>query len=624
MFCSGDVGWITGHNYAVYTPLALGITTVIFEGVPSFPDYDRLWQILDRTKATHFYTAPTTLRMVRKERPKGKVMNTDRLRVIASIGEPLAPNVWLWSYEVLGQKQVHVLDTYFQTEMGYHAFSPLAGITPVKPGSVALPFFGFDPALIDPVSGQEVETGRAHGILAFKQSWPSITRTVWGDHARYMNTYLEAYRGYFMTGDSAERDQDGYYRILGRVDDVVNVSGHRLSTGEIEAALLAHGAFAEVAVADVDEAGLRTSAITHVGSTIGRFAIPKQIFFVSDLPKTRSGKIMRRLLKKVLEEIMTDIIAELENQGMTPASTLANVQPPNQPSINIPYPFESYNLTALDNILPPCHMCMLLALDDASLEGIDVLKGGAERLCQNFPFLTGVVVPSSQAARQRGVFEVQPANSSFMEQYPMVQIGYGPEMDDISPDDFIEQKYLPIPYMMPPTEPLPLIRFKANVTKNRIILCIVYYHTALDSTSVSVTLKALAELCKDSELSPDLLPSSARAEQSSRHHTANPTAGDPLPLNWTLVPLSLDPKLPDDPGKLATSRGSSLSYDKVTLLKDTCNAVLAALPPIDGMAKPPLLTSNDILMALVGICGNKAPGWPLQHGLVVTAPDNRT
>ena len=305
---------------------------------------------------------------------------------------------------------------------------------------------------------------------------------------------------------------------------------------------------------------------------------------------------------------MTNIISELENQGSTTsqATSTGSIPLPNQPNINIPYPFEAYNLTALDHILPPCHMFMFLTINNASLEGIDALKGGAQRLIQHFPFLSGVVVPSNQEAGRKGVFAVQPASSSFMERYPMVQTEYSPELDDISPDDFIGQKYLPIPFLMAPTEPLPLIRFKANVTKNRVILCVVYYHRALDSTSVSVTLQALAELCKNSEMSPDLLPSSARAEESSRHQLANPADGNPVPLNWTLAPLSLDPKLPDNPAKLPTSRRFSLSYEKVTLLKDTCNAVLGALPPISGMAKPPLLTSNDILTALAGLYGNKA------------------
>ncbi|OJJ82328.1 uncharacterized protein ASPGLDRAFT_67803 [Aspergillus glaucus CBS 516.65] len=322
MFCAGDVGWITGNSYLVYAPLVCGVTTVIFEGTPSFPDYDRYWDILDRNRATHFYTAPTALRMMKKARPNGVSKSMDNLRVIACIGEPLAPNVWEWCYEVVGRKQVHVLDTYFQTETGCHAFSPLAGVSPIKPGTVALPFFGINPALIDPITGEEIGDNDSKGVLAFKRPWPSMARTVWGDHSRYLKTYFEVYRGYYTTGDAAYRDQDGYYQVLGRVDDVVNVSGHRLSTAEIESALLGHGSFSEVAVVGIpddmtgqalnvfaclkdgvrdDKEQLKASSKQQIGNTIGRFAVPKRVFIMSDLPKTRSGKIMRRILRKVLE-----------------------------------------------------------------------------------------------------------------------------------------------------------------------------------------------------------------------------------------------------------------------------------------------------------------------------------
>ncbi|RAH66273.1 acetyl-coenzyme A synthetase, partial [Aspergillus aculeatinus CBS 121060] len=327
MFCAGDVGWITGHSYLVYTPLVLGLTTVLFDGTPAFPTYDRYWQILARTRATHFYTAPTALRLIKKESGNGYVAaaqhNLERLRVVASIGEPLAANVWQWCYDTLAG-QVHVLDTYFQTETGCHAFAPLAAVTPIKPGSVALPFFGFRPILLDPVSGAEIRDSESEGLLAFDQAWPSIARTVWGDHARYMKTYFEQHRGYFTTGDAAIRVKNGYFKVLGRVDDVVNVSGHRLSTGEIESALLNHGAFAEVAVVgtqdeltgqalvvfacsrddledEASKAQLRQSAQQHVGKWVGRFAVPRKVFLVDDLPKTRSGKIMRRILRKIVE-----------------------------------------------------------------------------------------------------------------------------------------------------------------------------------------------------------------------------------------------------------------------------------------------------------------------------------
>lgn len=303
---------------------------------------------------------------------------------------------------------------------------------------------------------------------------------------------------------------------------------------------------------------------------------------------------------------MTDIICELENQGNTPqAPGAGNIPPHNQPSVSVPYPFKGYNLTALDHILPPCHICMVLTLDTASREGIDVLQGAVQRLGQHFPFLTGVVVPSSRAAGREKVFEVQPACSSILELYPMLQISYGPELDDTSPDDFIQQQYLPLPFLMDPKDPMPLIRFKANVTKTRIILCVVFHHKALDGKSMSVTLKALAELCKHPELSPNLLPSSEKAEESSRHLLVNPAAGEPLPLNWTLAPLTLDPTPPEDPGRVPMSRRFSLCWEKVTLLKDAYNAVLSALPPIDGNARPLRLTSNDILTHWPGSVGTR-------------------
>ncbi|PYH82275.1 acetyl-coenzyme A synthetase [Aspergillus uvarum CBS 121591] len=327
MFCAGDVGWITGHSYSVYTPLVLGLATVLFDGTPSFPTCGRYWEILARTRATHFYTAPTALRLIKKGTGNtyaaAEAHDLERLRVVASIGEPLAAKVWQWCHDTLGG-QVHVLDTYFQTETGCHAFAPLAGVTPTKPGYVALPFLGFNPILLDPVSGAEIRESETEGLLAFDQPWPSIARTVWGDHARYMKTYFAQHKGYFTTGDAAIRDGNGYFKILGRVDDVVNISGHRLSTGEIESALLNHGAFAEVAVVgsgdeltgqalvvfaclkndledQTNKSQLRQSAQQHIGKWIGRFAVPRKVFLVDDLPKTRSGKIMRRILRKILE-----------------------------------------------------------------------------------------------------------------------------------------------------------------------------------------------------------------------------------------------------------------------------------------------------------------------------------
>ncbi|KAK2764572.1 acetyl-CoA synthetase [Arachnomyces sp. PD_36] len=646
MFCSGDVGWITGNSYLVYTPLVLGITTVVFDGTPSFPDYDRFWQIIDRNQVTHFYTAPTVLRMLKKARPNGTTKRMDRLRVIACIGEPLAPNVWEWCYEYVGKREAHVLDTYFQTETGCHAFAPFAGITPARPGSVGLPFFGVVPTLIDPVSETEIDGNDQKGVLVLKGPIPSLARTVWRDHDRYMKTYFEGYGGCYITGDGAYRDQDGYYQILGRVDDVVNISGHRLSTGEIESALLDHGSFSEVAVVGVhddmtgqalnvfaclknnvqsDKERLKSSAKQHIGNTIGRFAVPKQVFIVSDLPKTRSGKIMRRILRKILEgeeenlgdistllrpEVVKDVIDELRKQiGPTGAGVTSGqngVVVSNLSKTDVPYHFRPYNLSPLDNILPPCHMFMFLTFDSYSSEGIDALKTGVTRLSAHFPFLTGVVVPSSQPAGKQNVFEVQPASSSFMEKYPMLQVAYNPELDFLSPDDFIDQNYLPIQFLTPPTEPMPLVRFKANLTNRKIILSVAYFHRALDSTGVSVVLKTLAALCKDPNASPDLLPTSTRAEETSRQHLIDSAAKYPVPFNWTSVPLSPDVSPPDSVGKVPISRRFKLDAKKITLLKDACNAAITRLPPDANGVKPSPLTSNDIITALVGLCGNRA------------------
>ncbi|KAJ5539853.1 Acetyl-coenzyme A synthetase [Penicillium frequentans] len=646
MFCAGDVGWITGHNYLVYTPLVLGITTVVFEGTPAYPNYDRFWQILDRCKASHFYAAPTALRMIKKNRPNGSDKLLERLRVIASIGEPLASNVWQWCYEVLGRKEAHVLDTYFQTETACHAFSPLAGVTPTKPGTVALPFVGFQPALIDPDTGREIEEDEGRGLLVFKQPWPGIARTVWGDHARYMKTYFEGYKGYFVTGDSAYRDRDGYYRILGRVDDVVNISGHRLSTAEIESALLDHGAFAEVAVVGVDDqltgqalnvfaclknqvvkdkGKLESSAKLHIGGVIGRFAVPKKVFIVSDLPKTRSGKIMRRLLRAILEgernqlgdtstllkpAVVLNLIDEINDQAqsgseaiITPGSVSSSED--SNLLTHSPFDFPAYNLTCLDHILPPCHMFMFLSFEDASMEGIDALRHGVTRLSENFPFLTGVVVPSTQSLGKTDVFEVKPASAAFLREYPMLKVAFSPEMDMIAQDDFIQQKYLPIPFLTPPTEPMPLVRFQANVTGHSIILCVAYNHRALDSTGVSVVLKILSEFCRAPDATPESLSTNGAAETAAREHIRDFQAKEPLPLHWTPVPLSLDATLPVDPAQEPVSRPFSLSAQKIALLKDACNKIITS-ESHSSPEKICLCTSNDIITALVGFCGNKA------------------
>lgn len=340
LFTAGDVGWITGHTYALYGPLALGVSTIVFEGTPAYPDYGRLWQIVDKHKATHFYVAPTALRLLRKagEEELAKY-DLSTLRTLGSVGEPISPDIWEWYHEKVGRGKCHITDTYWQTESGSHFIAPFAGITRNKPGSASLPFFGVQACLIDPVSGHEISGNDVEGVLAIKDTWPSMARSVWNNHTKYMDTYLKPYPGYYFTGDGAARDHDGYYWIRGRVDDVVNVSGHRLSTAEIEAALIEHHGVSEAAVVGInddltgqavvayvalkDEAGdangdeLRKALVLQVRKEIGPFAAPKSVIIVADLPKTRSGKIMRRILRK---------ISSNEADQLGDISTLANPQ----------------------------------------------------------------------------------------------------------------------------------------------------------------------------------------------------------------------------------------------------------------------------------------------------------
>ncbi|KXJ96606.1 hypothetical protein Micbo1qcDRAFT_155189 [Microdochium bolleyi] len=321
-FCGGDVGWITGHTYVVYAPLLLGVTTVVFEGTPAYPDFSRYWDIVDQHDITHFYVAPTALRLLKRAGDDFVKRDMKKLRVLGSVGEPIAAEIWKWYHEIVGKSQAQIVDTYWQTETGSNVITPLAGVTPTKPGSASFPFFGIEPAIVDPVSGEELHGNDVEGVLAFKQPWPSMARTVYGAHKRYMDTYLNVYKGYYFTGDGAARDHEGYYWIRGRVDDVVNVSGHRLSTAEIEAALIEHPSVAEAAVVGVaDELtgqavaafvsvktgieeqtteALRKDLIMQVRKSIGPFAAPKAIYIVPDMPKTRSGKIMRRVLRKIL------------------------------------------------------------------------------------------------------------------------------------------------------------------------------------------------------------------------------------------------------------------------------------------------------------------------------------
>lgn len=350
LFTAGDVGWITGHTYALYGPLALGTASIIFESTPAYPDYGRYWRIVERHRATHFYVAPTALRLIKRVGEDFiDKYDISSLRTLGSVGEPIAPDLWEWYHEKIGHKTAVICDTFWQTESGSHLIAPLAGITPTKPGSATLPFFGIDAAIIDPVSGEELKGNDVEGVLAIKSSWPSMARSVWNNHGRYLETYLKPYPGYYFTGDGAGRDNDGYYWIRGRVDDVVNVSGHRLSTSEIEAALVEHVGVSESAVVGIadeltgqaviafvslkggylvqanaeikDEKDhitpdkLRRELILQVRGEIGPFAGPKTVIIVDDLPKTRSGKIMRRVLRKITSN---------EAEQLGDLSTLAN------------------------------------------------------------------------------------------------------------------------------------------------------------------------------------------------------------------------------------------------------------------------------------------------------------
>lgn len=304
----------------MYGPLSNGATTVTFDSVPTFPDAGRYWDLVDRFKITQLYTSPTAIRALMKfgNDPVAKY-DLSSLRVLGSVGEPINPEAWKWYNEVVGRKRCAIVDTFWQTETGAIIITPLPGATPTKPGSATLPFFGIEPAILDPQTGAVLEGNNVSGVLAIKRPWPSMARTIHGDHARFMSTYLTVYPGYYFTGDGADRDQDGYYWIRGRVDDVINVSGHRLGTAEIESALVAHPSCAEAAVvgapddltgqaifcfcilrdgySDGNEAEkhLKTSVRHHIGP----FATPKHVFIVPNLPKTRSGKIMRRILRKI-------------------------------------------------------------------------------------------------------------------------------------------------------------------------------------------------------------------------------------------------------------------------------------------------------------------------------------
>jgi len=324
--CMADVGWITGHTYIVYGPLMNGVTTTIFESTPVYPDASRYWKAVEEHKLTQFYTAPTAIRLLRKMGDQHvKNFQMSSLRTLGSVGEPIAPDAWEWYSENVGKGECAVVDTYWQTETGSIVISCLPGAVQPKPGSATLPFFGVEPVLLDPTTGKALELNGqpTEGVLAIKNPFPSIARTVYGDHNRFLDTYLRPYKGYYFTGDGALIDRDGYVWIKGRVDDVINVSGHRLSTAEIESALIHHPGIAETAVVGVNdemtgqavfsfvclkpefnydpanEKELQKELTLQVRKNIGPFAAPKRIIIVQDLPKTRSGKIMRRILRKL-------------------------------------------------------------------------------------------------------------------------------------------------------------------------------------------------------------------------------------------------------------------------------------------------------------------------------------
>ena len=320
-WCTADVGWVTGHSYIVYGPLANGATTLMFEGVPNYPSASRFWDVIDKHKVNIFYTAPTAIRALMGA-GDGHVTKTSRksLRVLGTVGEPINPEAWEWYYKVVGEKRVPIVDTWWQTETGGILITPLPGAIDLKAGSATRPFFGVQPELVD--NEGRVLDGAADGNLCITDSWPAQMRTVYGDHERFVQTYFSTYKGKYFTGDGCRRDADGYYWITGRVDDVINVSGHRMGTAEVESALVSHDKVSEAAVVgyphDIKGQGiycyvtlmagekwsddLRKELINHVRKEIGAIASPDKIQFAPGLPKTRSGKIMRRILRKIAED----------------------------------------------------------------------------------------------------------------------------------------------------------------------------------------------------------------------------------------------------------------------------------------------------------------------------------
>jgi len=333
-FCTADIGWVTGHSYIVYGPLSLGATTMMFEGVPNYPKSDRFWEIVEKYKVNVFYTAPTAIRAMMRDGdqwPKGRDLSS--LRLLGTVGEPINPEAWMWYHRLIGAEKCPIVDTWWQTETGGILISPIPGAIPTKPGSATRPFFGVEPLIIRQ-DGSECGVNEG-GYLVIKKPWPGIMRTVYGDHERFKNTYFSQYPGYYFTGDGARKDEDGYFWLMGRVDDVINVSGHRIGTAEVESALVSHPSVAEAAVVgfphDIKGEGiysyvilrdgftvseeLRKELVAHVRKVIGAIATPDRIQFAPGLPKTRSGKIMRRILRKIAQ-------GDIENIGDT--TTLAD------------------------------------------------------------------------------------------------------------------------------------------------------------------------------------------------------------------------------------------------------------------------------------------------------------
>ncbi|ABA79753.1 acetate--CoA ligase [Rhodobacter sphaeroides] len=350
-WCTADVGWVTGHSYIVYGPLANGATTLMFEGVPTYPDAGRFWAVCEKHKVNQFYTAPTAIRSLMGLGPEWvDKYDLSSLKLLGSVGEPINPEAWSWYNTHVGKGRCPIVDTFWQTETGGHMITPLPGAIPVKPGAASKPFFGVKPVILDPTDGHELHETATEGVLCIADSWPGQMRTLWGDHERFEEAYFSQYKGYYFTGDGCRRDADGYYWVTGRVDDVINVSGHRMGTAEVESALVAHAQVAEAAVVgyphDIKGQGiyayvtlmngvqpteeLRKDLVKWVRTEIGPIASPDVIQWAPGLPKTRSGKIMRRILRKIAENdfgslgdtttladpsVVDDLIANRKNRG---------------------------------------------------------------------------------------------------------------------------------------------------------------------------------------------------------------------------------------------------------------------------------------------------------------------